>query len=208
MSRNKELNEVIKEERREQILAAALKLFATQGLAATRMSDLSRSTGISQGLVYHYYSSKEELFTHIVATAIEKMNAAAIHLENLPISAREKIILAVDSLLNGFHENENTSYYYFLITQAALSDLFPREAKEIIRSKNSLKYEVMTRIFDQGQVDGSVRNYAGSELATLFFSIINGLALNKAIHGKEFRMPDKRIILGMFLNSEKPKDKN
>jgi AcrR family transcriptional regulator len=199
MSRNKELNQIIKDERREQILAAALKLFATKGLSATRMSDLSKSTGISQGLVYHYYRSKEELFTNLVDTAIEKMNSAAINLEKLPLTAKAKIILATDSLLRGFDENASTSDYYFLITQTALSDAFPKEAKDIIRSKNNIKYDVMKRIFKQGQVEGSVKSHDVGEMATLFFSSMNGLALNKAIHGEKFIMPDKNIILGMFL---------
>jgi AcrR family transcriptional regulator len=199
MSRNKQQNQIIKDERREQILAAALKLFASKGLAATRMSDLSKSTGISQGLVYHYYRSKEELFTNLVETAIEKMNTAAINLEKLPISAKEKIILAIDTLLKGFTENANTSDYYFLITQTALSDAFPQEAKDIIRLKNNIKYDVMKRIFKQGQHEETVKNHAVSEMATLFFSTMNGLALNKAIHGAKFSMPDKNIILGMFL---------
>jgi len=199
MSRNKELNQIIKDERREQILTAALKLFAKKGLAATRMSDLSKNTGISQGLIYHYYRSKEELFTNLVDTAIEKMNTAAVNLEKLSFSAKEKIILAIDSLLKGFNENTNTSDYYFLITQTALSDAFPREAKDIIRSKNNIKYEVMTRIFKQGQDEGTVKNYHVSEMVTLFFSTLNGLALNKAIHGEEFIMPGKDIIQGMFL---------
>ena len=143
MSRNKKLNQIIKDERREQILTAALKLFAVKGLAAAKMSDLSKNTGISQGLVYHYYRSKEELFTSLVDTAIEKMNTAAVNLEKLSLSAREKIILAIDSLLKGFNENANTSDYYFLITQTALSDAFPQEAKDIIRSKNNIKYDVI-----------------------------------------------------------------
>jgi TetR/AcrR family transcriptional regulator len=199
MSRNKELNQIIKDERREQILTAALKLFATKGLAATRMSDLSESTNISQGLVYHYYRSKEELFTNLLDTAIEKMNTAAINLEILPLPAKDKIILAIDSLLKGFNENANTSYYYFLITQTALSDAFPQEAKDIILSKNNIKYDVMMRIFKQGQDEGTVKNHHVSEMATLFFSTMNGLALNKAIHGAKFKMPDKNIILDMFL---------
>jgi len=199
MSRNKELNQIIKDERREQILTVALKLFAVKGLAATRMSDLSKNTGISQGLIYHYYRSKEELFTNLVDTAIEKMNTAAVNLEKLPFSAREKIILAIDSLLKGLNENADTSDYYFLITQTALSDAFPQEAKDIIRSKNNIKYEVMMRIFKQGQTEGTVKDHRVSEMATLFFSTMNGLALNKVIHGAEFHMPDKNIILGMFL---------
>jgi AcrR family transcriptional regulator len=199
MSRNKEQNQIIKDERREQILTAALKLFASKGLSAARISDLSKSTGISQGLVYHYYSSKEELFISLVDTAIEKMNTAAINLEKLSLSAKEKIILAVDSLLKGFKGNANTSDYYFLITQTALSDEFPKEAKDIIRSKNNIKYDVMMRIFKQGQEEGTVKDHQVSEMATLFFSTMNGLALNKAIYGEEFNMPDKNILLAMFL---------
>jgi AcrR family transcriptional regulator len=199
MSRNKKLNQIIKDERREQILTAALKLFATKGLTAARMSDLSKNTGISQGLVYHYFRSKEELFTSLVDTAIEKMNTAAINLDKLPLSSKEKIILAVESLLKGFTENANTSDYYFLITQTALSDAFPREAKEIIRTKNNIKYEVIGRIFSQGHKEGTIRPFKASEMATLFFSTMNGLALNKSIHGADFIMPDKNIILSMFL---------
>jgi AcrR family transcriptional regulator len=199
MSRNKELNQIIKDERREQILTAALKLFATKGLAATRMSDLSRSTGISQGLVYHYYRSKEELFTSLVDTAIEKMNTAAVNLEKLPLPSNEKIILAVDSLLKGFTENADTANYYFLITQTALSNAYPREARNIILTKNHIKYEVIARIFRQGQEEGTIKTYNANEMATLFFSTMNGLALNKAIYGKDFHMPDKAIILNMFI---------
>ncbi len=190
---------MIKDERREQILAAALRLFATKGLAATRISDLSKSTGISQGLLYHYYRSKEELFTSLVDTAIEKMNSAAINLEKLPMTSKEKIMLAADALLKGFSENANTSDYYFLITQTALSDAFPQEAKEIIRLKNHIKYDVMKRILKKGQEEGSVKSHDAGEMATLFFSSMNGLALNKAIYGEKFIMPDKNIFLGMFL---------
>ncbi len=199
MSRNKELNQIIKDERREQILAAALKLFASKSLAAARMSELSKSTGISQGLVYHYYRSKEELFTSLIETAINKMNSAAIHLEKLTISSREKIIFAVESLIKGFNENASTIDYYYLIIQTALSDSFPKEARNIISAGNHIKYEVMTRILKKGQEEGTVKNYPVIDMATLFFSTINGLVLNKIIYGKEYKMPDKNIILEMFI---------
>jgi hypothetical protein len=80
-----------------------------------------------------------------------------------------------------------------------LSDAFPREAKDIIRSKNHIKYDAMMRIFRQGQAEGTVKDHRVSEMATLFFSTMNGLALNKAIYGADFIMPDKNIILAMFL---------
>jgi AcrR family transcriptional regulator len=200
MPRNKEANQKVKDERREQILAAALELFARKGLVATRISDISSKTGISQGLIYHYYKSKEEVFNWIICNAVEKMNTAALELEKLPLSAKDKIILAVEQLLKGFDLRVETAYYYFLITQAALSDAFPQEARDFILSQNNVKYEVIKRIFVQGQKEGTVRNFDASQMTTLFFSTINGLALNKAINGPNAKMPDKRIILNMFLN--------
>lgn len=199
MPRNKETNQKVKDDRREKILSSALSLFATKGLAATKISDIAESTGMSQGLVYHYYKSKEEIFTWLIGSAMQKMNEAALNLEKLPVSAKEKIILAVDGLLKGFETNANTTSYYFLITQTALADAYPEEAKEIIRMQNDVKYEVMIRIFTEGQKDGTVKKHDPKEMATLFFSSINGLALNKAIYGNRFHMPDKHILLDMLL---------
>lgn len=199
MPRNKESNQKVKDERREQILSVALMLFATKGLAATRITDISAKTGISQGLIYHYFSSKEEIFVWLIRSAMDKMNEAARNLEQLPLPAKEKIILAATELLKGIVKNESTSQYYFLITLAALSDTIPLEAKEIIKSQNDVKYEIVTRIFQEGQRDGVIKDHDAREMATFFFTTINGLALNKAVYGKKFKMPDNNIFLNMFL---------
>lgn len=200
MSRNKVLNEKIKDERREQILTTALRLFTKRGLAGTRITEISAQTGISQGLIYHYFRSKEEIFTALIGEAIDKINHAALELEKLKLTAKEKIHLALDGLLKGFEKKTETADYYFLITHAAISESCPPEAKEIISSRNEIKYEVMARIFSQGQKDGTVKMHDSHEMAALFFSTINGLALHKAIYGKGYKMPDKTILLSMFMN--------
>jgi AcrR family transcriptional regulator len=200
MPRNKEANQKVKDERREQILSAALELFATKGLSATRIADISSKTGISQGLIYHYYTSKEEIFTWLIGSAMQKMNEAALNLEKQKNSAKEKIIAATEGLLDGFKKNNKTVMYYFLITQAAISEAYPTEAKKIIISQNKVKYGVITRILKEGQEEGSIKKHDPTEMTTLFFASINGLALNQAIHGSKFKMPDKKIFLSMFLN--------
>jgi AcrR family transcriptional regulator len=63
--RNEEQNEMIKDERREQILSAALREFATRGFAATKISDIVARGRMSHGLVYHYFKSKEELLVSL-----------------------------------------------------------------------------------------------------------------------------------------------
>jgi TetR/AcrR family transcriptional regulator, transcriptional repressor for nem operon len=49
------------EERRADLLAAAQELFVTKGLAATTLEDITTRAGVSQGLFYHYFRSKDGL---------------------------------------------------------------------------------------------------------------------------------------------------
>lgn len=199
MPRSKIQNEKVKDERREQILSGALSLFASKGLSATRISDISAKTGMSQGLVYHYFPSKEAIFVKLISDALEKMNEAAINLEQMEIPAEMKVRLVVKGLLEGLIHSPATSDYYFLMTQTALSESFPAEARELIRRENDIKYQIMTRIFGQGQVEGTVKKTPARELATILFSLVNGLALNKAYYREHFILPDLKPVLGIFL---------
>jgi AcrR family transcriptional regulator len=49
------------EERREQILDAALHSFSQKGFAGASIRDIAREAGITEGLIYHYFESKEKL---------------------------------------------------------------------------------------------------------------------------------------------------
>jgi TetR/AcrR family transcriptional regulator, cholesterol catabolism regulator len=49
------------EERRQQILESALDVFAGKGYSHTTVKDLAEAAGISDGLMYHYFSGKEQL---------------------------------------------------------------------------------------------------------------------------------------------------
>jgi AcrR family transcriptional regulator len=198
MSRNKELNQKIKEERREQILSSALLLFARRGLSATKISDIAAALGISQGLLYHYYRSKEEIFVELIRRAFERINAASLALENLALPPREKITMAIEKLLQGLNEYEDTGRYHLLIALASVSETIPAEAKMIIQNESAIPYDVMTRIFREGQKDGSIKNYDAQDLSLVFWTSIKGLAIHKAVQGDKFKSPDPHILMNMF----------
>ena len=54
------------EERRAQLLATALDVFAAKGLDGATVKDLSDAAGVAQGLLYHYFRSKEELLQAVL----------------------------------------------------------------------------------------------------------------------------------------------
>ena len=58
------------EERPQQILDAALAVFAERGLAAARLDDIAKLAGLSKGTIYLYFPNKEELFREVVRTSV------------------------------------------------------------------------------------------------------------------------------------------
>lgn len=199
MGRNKEQNQKIREGRRCQILSVALRLFSTKGLSATKISDISSASGFSQGLIYHYFSSKEEIFVEIIRTAFEKLNHACTYLESLQMPVSDKITMAITKLLQGLEEKEDAAYYHMIVSQAAVSDAIPEEARVIIENEYRKPYEVMARIMRQGQKEGTIRNHDPEDLAAAFWTSIKGVAISRAAHGEKFRMPDPQILIHMFI---------
>jgi AcrR family transcriptional regulator len=54
------------EDRREQIIDAAMRVFAQKGFTRATNKDIAREAGITPGLIYHYFESKEALFKAII----------------------------------------------------------------------------------------------------------------------------------------------
>ena len=59
-----------KEERPQEITEAAFAAFAENGYAATRVEEVARRAGVSKGLLYLYFRTKEELFKAVVRSLV------------------------------------------------------------------------------------------------------------------------------------------
>lgn len=51
-----------KEEKKQQILEAAIRVFAQNGVMQTKMTDIAEAAGIGKGTIYEYFRSKEDIF--------------------------------------------------------------------------------------------------------------------------------------------------
>ncbi len=199
MGRNAEMNRAARDVRREQILTASLRLFASRGVFATKIADIVAAAGASQGLVYHYFASKEEIFATLIREAFERMNEACRMLEGLPLTPVEKLRLAAEKLLDGVAQNEDTALYHLLIAQATASDAIPDETKAVIREHNRFPYETMTRIFAEGQRKGQFRRDPPEMLALVFWTAIKGICIHKATHRDDCAVPNVEILMRMFV---------
>jgi AcrR family transcriptional regulator len=72
--RTKEQFEEIRGKRKKQIMATALDLFAAEGFGHVSISRLDAETGISKGLMYNYFDSKDKLLQELILEGIEKIS--------------------------------------------------------------------------------------------------------------------------------------
>lgn len=76
--RTAQQNKEIRQQTREQIIDAAFELFANEGYSKTSISAVAKKAGISKGLIYHYFNSKqsilEAIFDQLVAMGDQMMN--------------------------------------------------------------------------------------------------------------------------------------
>jgi len=64
-----------KEVKKQEILIAAMKVFARKGVANTKMADVAESAGIGKGTIYEYFKSKDDIFAEAFSHFMEQMDA-------------------------------------------------------------------------------------------------------------------------------------
>ena len=79
-----------KEERPQQITEAAFEAFAEKGYAATRVEEVAKRAGISKGLMYLYFKTKEELFKAVIkGVVIRRVDALISAVESTQLPSEE-----------------------------------------------------------------------------------------------------------------------
>jgi AcrR family transcriptional regulator len=198
MPRVKEQFNAMRSETKEKILAAGLQLFSYKGLAATSIQEIAKQAGISVGLMYHYYKSKEALFSELVETAIG-LAAESTHARfGADQSPAEKIKGFSNEVLGDIAQNNWMSQIYLLMIHFMLVVDIPEKVSEI-RQKGFAPLEHLKRTIIEGQQRGEVRPGDPMEMATLYFAAIQGLAISKLTMGERFVLPNPDLLSGLLL---------
>ncbi|CAG9612205.1 HTH-type transcriptional regulator BetI [Bacillus rhizoplanae] len=184
----------IRDERREQILAAALSVFSRRGVTGTKMSMIVKEAGISHGLVYHYFKSKEELFVTLVKGAIEGAQEAMSFVTSLSGTAYDKIRKLVEEMMD-----EEGAPYFQLIYQARTSDGVPEEARILINQYTLDDYvSILRPLFEEGQRDGTIAPGDPGELIAGFLTVLTGVMMVGSVDERQFRIPDIEMLMRMI----------
>ena len=152
-------------DKRRLILDAAVHVFARQGFHACRVSDVADEAGVAYGLVYHYFSSKEEILTTLfeerwglMLDAIDAVDAQPDH------TAREKLAGVASFIIDSYRYDPDTMKVIIVeVTRAANS--FGRQHLATI----DLAYAKIANIVEQARVDGTFKAGIPGQFAAMCF---------------------------------------
>jgi len=198
MPRTEAVLQQIRQDQRENILKAAQAVFAKRGSSAT-MAEIAEEAGISQGLAYRYFASKEELFSILVKRSMQAADDYDQIIRKLPGTPEEKIRAIIERLLE--LRRERPGYYQFLY-QMINDESMPIELRRMMSKRGVAFQKEIRRLIVEGQKLGQVTQDNPDQLVESLLACIEGLWRRMSFldpaNTREILLPDARIILRML----------
>lgn len=178
MPRSQQQNQRLRDERRRQIMDAALKIFAQKGLAATMISDIAAACDLSYGLIYHYFHDKEELYLALVERAMQGTVQLTEDVLAQPGSPWERLYMLCREMVEGAR---NTPEYFRIMLQAQLSGAPSSGVRALMTQYGERIWSNVATLIRQGQEAGEVIAGNPQELVGMLIAIMQGLSLNQTV---------------------------
>ena len=142
-----------KEKRREEILLAGLDLFVKKGYAATKTSDIAKAVNMSDGLLFHYFATKESLYEELIRIGTESSQAWMETDERSPLNFFTNV---TNQILDMIRVNPQGAEFFVLIAQALRSSTTPERITQIMASQET-RYAKTVELIRKGQEAGEIR---------------------------------------------------
>jgi len=185
----------MRENTRGRILEAASRVFAKKGLGAT-VSDIAAEAGVSQGLAYRYFPSKDAIF-HTLLRQLFQSGEADKFAQDSGKSPRELLERFIAETIR--LRREHPEFYRFAFH--ALSDeSLPRDIHQMLNDQGQKVRKVLRRLITEGQSLGEVSKGDPDQLVDVILACLEGLSMRIAYSDSahNVRLPDAEIILRLL----------
>jgi TetR/AcrR family transcriptional regulator, fatty acid metabolism regulator protein len=151
-------------DKRRVILDAAVRVFARQGFHTCRVADIADEAHVAYGLVYHYFSSKEEILDTLFVERWQLMLDAIGEVDATGASPREKLSAIAAFIIDSYrYDPELMKVIIVEVTRAA--NTFGRTHLSDIRRA----YDQIAEIVERAQAEGHFRDGIDPAFAALAF---------------------------------------
>ncbi len=166
----------VSEERKNQILEAAVAVFAQQGFQETRMDDIAQRAGLSKGALYLYYKSKDAIIAALLQYffSLEKQHLQTLLAVPDQRTAREQILVLTQQL---------TATMKWMVALRPLAFEFysiagrQKEVRQFLQDYYQDYRGELAALIQRGIEQGEFREVNPEAVATTLVALYEGLAL-------------------------------
>ncbi|MCL2176947.1 MAG: TetR/AcrR family transcriptional regulator [Firmicutes bacterium] len=187
-----------KEITRERILNAAVVLFSRNGFSATSVQDIARGAGISVGLMYNHYKTKEDVFLELVKQALLEIRELKHMLEanECPLVVYTTLC---DEIILAFKTSEELSMWFSLLSRPLALGNEEDLTKDFINYHKSF-VDVLSAFIKKGQGAGKFKAGCPKKMAQFFKATLQGLCALQLSLKQDFEVPSQEMLMSILVN--------
>ncbi len=189
--RTPEQYEDIRENKKKLIMETAIELFANEGYYPTSISKIADKAGISKGLLYNYFESKEKLLMEILQSGIDEFMDYFDPDKDGNLTD-EEFRYFIESV---FNEMKNRSNYWKLYMSLALQPTVFKILQHKYRNLVNTTLLIMEKFYKRKKHDNPKMQ------AMIFGAFMDGLCLNYVMDPNNFPVDEiKEYVIQHYIN--------
>jgi AcrR family transcriptional regulator len=190
--RTKQVNTLIREQMAAHLLEAALKVFASRGYHTSTMAEIAKEAGVSKGLVYHYFESKEALLILLAERRLQQWSALIEGLESYQ-GPMERFLFLIEFLFDELEKKREELRFYNSLYLSEDGVHAIEQAMEKYRDQFERLFQVERQLFiDLGFEDPELE-------ATFFRSTLQGISLEYMLTPQYYPLKQiKKMLIAKY----------
>ena len=196
------------DERPNEILDAALAVFAARGYRNTRLEDVGEAAGVTKGAIYHYFANKEELLLRAIEHRRDEAFGRVDRLvrdRTVPVSTRLRLLVR-----SWFASTTKERLAVVTLLLHGIAHEAPDAFRRWLAGGPAAASRVIASLVREGQTRGDFRADADAEVAARL--LVSGLLQQTAWQQQRDQVPDLTVeqdrlvesALDLFLHSLRP----
>ena len=200
MPRTKEQNEALRAATHKKILVAATLLFSEKGFSGTGVQEIADQAGISIGLLYRHFKTKDDIFGALATQAVQDLQTVGELLEsNHP--PLDIINGFINEVLKDMSKNEDFARFMELLSRPFISNQQYSWMEDMIK-QNQLFEKQLSNVIIRGQNFGIFRLDNPTALAQFFLGNIQGMCSMQLSLKKDYVLPTHDMMINFLIKPD------
>ena len=178
---------------RDEILKAAMRLFASHGFHETSMSEVAREARVSKALIFWHFKTKEDLFVAVLNRLLEPYFIDFAE-EAAAMDERQQILKLVEAYLSFVRDNASSVRFFLaqMLHDQKLSESLNDQVLKLYSGYRAMLVELIAAA-QQKQICG--RRTSPESAAAFLLSALNGLLVEYLFMGANAIDPEGAVAM-------------